>query len=145
MSPSSSGMDAVSAEVAVEVPFHHLDPMRIVWHGRYVEYFEVARCKLLERIGYTYDDMGRSGYLWPIIDLRLQYVRPAHFGQRLIVRATLREYENRLKIRYEIRDAETGVRVTKGYTSQVAVRIADGVMLMSSPAVLVERVQGLTQ
>ena len=128
-----------STEVVIQVPFHDLDPMQIVWHGRYAQYFEVARCKLLEEIGYSYKDMNESGYSWPIIDMRIQYVRPARFNQKLIVRATLKEYQNRLKIRYEIRDVENGERVTKGYTSQVAVRISDGVMLMSSPDVLLRK------
>ena len=92
-------------EVTIDVPFHDLDPMQIVWHGRYAQYFEVARCKLLEQIGYTYQDMKNSGYAWPIIDMRIPYVKSARFDQKLIVRATLKEYEHRLKIRYEIRDA----------------------------------------
>lgn len=129
----------ISTEVVIQVPFHDLDPMQIVWHGRYAQYFEVARCKLLEEIGYSYKDMSESGYSWPIIDMRIQYVRPARFNQKLIVRATLKEYQNRLKIRYEIRDVASGERVTKGYTSQVAVRISDGVMLMSSPDVLLRK------
>ena len=128
-----------STEVAIQVPFHDLDPMQIVWHGRYAQYFEVARCKLLEEIGYSYKDMNESGYSWPVIDMRIQYVRPARFNQKLIVRATLKEYQKRLKIRYEIRDVVSGERVTKGYTSQVAVRISDGVMLMSSPDVLLRK------
>ncbi|MCZ6618968.1 MAG: thioesterase family protein [Gammaproteobacteria bacterium] len=131
-----------SAEVTIVVPFHDLDPMQIVWHGRYVQYFEVARCKLLEQIGYTYEDMKVSGYAWPIIDMRIQYVSSARFNQRLIVRATVKEYEHRLKIRYEIRDADSGNRVTKGYTCQVAVRISDGAMLMSSPDVLLQKLGG---
>jgi acyl-CoA thioester hydrolase len=128
------------ATISIEVPFHDLDPMQIVWHGRYPQYFEIARCRLLEQIGYSYEDMHASGYAWPIIDMRIQYVRPARFHQKLDVTATLREYENRLKIRYEIHDAVTGERITKGYTCQVAVRIADGTMLMSSPEVLQNKV-----
>ena len=128
-----------SVEVLIDVPFHDLDPMKIVWHGRYAQYFEVARCKLFEQIEYTYQDMEESGYAWPIIDMRIQYVRPARFNQRLRVCATLKEYEHRLKIGYEIRDADTGDRITKGYTCQVAVRISDGAMLMSSPVVLLKK------
>ena len=134
---------ACHAEVTIEVPFHDLDPMQIVWHGRYAQYFEIARCKLLEQIGYTYEDMRESGYAWPVIDMRIQYVRPACFNQKLVVRAELREYEHRLKIRYEIRDADSGARITKGYTSQVAVRLSDGVMLMASPEALVSKLCAL--
>ena len=133
----------LTARVRVVVPFHDLDPMQIVWHGRYAEYFEIARCALLEQIDYGYQTMRDSGYAWPIIDMRVQYVRPARFNQRLDVSASLTEYEHRLKIRYEIRDADTAERVTKGYTCQVAVRLADGAMLLSSPDVLVHKVAAL--
>jgi acyl-CoA thioester hydrolase len=131
------------ATVQVVVPFHDLDPMQIVWHGRYAQYFEIARCALLEQLDYGYEAMRDSGYAWPIIDLRIQYVRPARFNQRLAVSAVLKEYEHRLKIRYEIRDADSGERVTKGYTSQVAVRLDDGAMLLTSPDVLVRKVAPL--
>ena len=133
----------LQAQVRIEIPFHDLDPMNIVWHGRYAQYFEIARCALLEQIGYAYEDMRASGYAWPIIDLRIRYVRPASFKQQLIVTATLQEYENRLKIGYEICDAESGERVTKGYTCQVAVRISDGTMLLSSPDALLKKIATL--
>lgn len=135
----------LKADVIVEVPFHDLDPMQIVWHGRYAQYFEIARCALLEQVGYGYDTMRESDYSWPVIDMRIQYVRPARFRQKLKVQATLKEYENRLKIRYEIRDLETDERVTKGYTCQVAVRNDDGAMLMSSPAAVIEKLAPLFQ
>lgn len=134
---------ALCAEALVDVPFHDLDPMQIVWHGRYAQYFEIARCKLLEQIGYTYQDMRESGYVWPIIDMRIQYVRPARFNQKLLVQARIKEYEHRLKIRYEIQDAASRERITKGYTCQVAVRLTDGVMLMASPDVLVDKLRAL--
>ena len=41
------------AEVEMQVQFFDLDPMEIVWHGRYVKYLEVVRCALLDSIGYN--------------------------------------------------------------------------------------------
>jgi acyl-CoA thioester hydrolase len=129
-----------SAEIGVRVAFYDLDPMNVVWHGRYPQYFELARCELLERIGYGYEAMASSGYAWPVIDLRIRYARPARYGQQLRVRAQIAEYEHRLRITYEIRDAKSGERVTRGYTSQVAVRLSNGEMLMASPAPLLEAI-----
>ena len=34
------------AETETQVPFNHLDPMEIVWHGHYVNYLERARSAL---------------------------------------------------------------------------------------------------
>ena len=127
------------AEVEIRVPFHDLDPVGIVWHGNYAKYFEIARCALLDSFDYGYDRMRESGYLWPVIDLQIRYVRPANFTQLLKVRATLVEWEHRLLIDYLIRDAVTSERLTKGRTSQVAVIVATNEMLLASPDVLFER------
>ena len=33
--------------VELEVPFHHVDALGVVWHGHYLEYLEPARTALL--------------------------------------------------------------------------------------------------
>jgi acyl-CoA thioester hydrolase len=71
----------------------------------------------------------------------VKFTRPTVFGQRIRVVATLQEYENRLKISYEITDAESGVRVTKGYTTQVAVDNATEELCFVSPDVLIEKIR----
>lgn len=124
------------AETEIEIQFYDLDPMQIVWHGNYVKYLEVARCALLDKIGYNYNQMRDSGYAWPVIDINLRYIGSAVFGQRIKLRAEIVEYENRLKIDYLITDAATGKRLTRASTSQVAVSIATGEMCFVSPDVL---------
>src|SRR2546425_13138340 len=85
-----------SAEIEVVPAFYDLDPMEIVWHGHYVKYMELARCALLERFDYGYPQMRASGYAWPVVDLRVKYLRSASFAQRIKVRAEIVEWENRL-------------------------------------------------
>jgi acyl-CoA thioester hydrolase len=127
------------AEVEMQVQFFDLDPMQIVWHGNYVKYLEVARCALLESVGYNYMQMKDSGYMWPVIDLNLRYVGSAAFGQRIKVQASIVEWENRLKIDYLITEAATGKRLTRASTTQVAVDLASGAMQFVSPPVLFEK------
>jgi acyl-CoA thioester hydrolase len=128
-----------AAQVALSVPFHDLDPAGIAWHGHYAKYFELARCELLAQFNYNYDQMGLSGYLWPVIDMRIKYVRPLTFGRKILVKAMLREYEYRLRIEYLITDAVSGERLTRGSTVQVAVNIATQEMCLMSPPVLLQR------
>lgn len=127
------------AEVEMQVQFFDLDPMEIVWHGRYVKYLEVVRCALLDRIDYNYPQMKASGYAWPVIDMQLRYIAPATFGQRLRLRADIVEWENRLKIDYLITDADSGKRLNRASTTMVAVDIATGEMCFASPAVLMQK------
>lgn len=133
-------LGVLHVDTEVQVPFFDVDSMNVVWHGHYVKYLEVARCALLDHIGHNYTQMLESGYAWPVIDLQLRYVRGAVFGQKLRVRASLVEWENRLKIHYLISDAVTGERMTRGSSVQVAVEIASREMQLASPKVFVDAV-----
>jgi len=127
------------AEIEIQVQFFDLDPMQIVWHGNYVKYLEVVRCALFDKIDYNYAEMGASGFSWPVIDMQLRYIHSAVFGQRLKLRADIVEWENRLKIDYLITDAESGARLTRASTTQVAINMASGEMCFVSPPVLLKK------
>jgi acyl-CoA thioester hydrolase len=129
----------LSHEVEVVPAFYDIDPMEIVWHGHYVKYLEVARTALLGKFDYDYPRMRESGYGWPIVDMRLKYVRPAELGQRLTVRAEIVEWENRLRIEYLIRDTASGAKLTQASTIQVAVDMRTREMQYVCPPVLWER------
>lgn len=131
----------LSAQVEVDVLFHDADPMGVTWHGNYFRYLEAARAALLGKIGYGYLEMVESGYLWPIVEAHIKYSKPTSFGQRLAVRATLEEYENRLKISYVVTECGSGERVTTAWTTQAAVLKDGGEMCFASPQVLLEKVR----
>lgn len=133
----------IHADTQVLVPFFDVDTMHVVWHGHYVKYLEVARCALLDKLGHNYNQMLESGYAWPVIDLQLRYVRGAVFGQTLNVRASLVEWENRLKINYLITDLASGERLTRASSVQVAVEIASREMQLASPKVFIDAVERL--
>lgn len=132
---SAAGRD-LSHEIDITPAFFDIDVMEIVWHGHYVKYLEVARSALLAKFGYDYPQMRASGFAWPIVDMRLKYVRPASYGQPLKVRAEIVEWENRLRIEYLIRDAQTGKKLNSAYTIQVAVDMATQEMRFVCPEVL---------
>lgn len=136
-------MQIIEAEAVIKVPFHDIDMVSMAWHGHYAKYFETARNELFDKLGYNHTEMLDSGYVWPVIDMRIQYVKPVKFGMNIKVRARLAEYENRLKVDYLITDADSGVKLTKGYTCQVAVDMKSGEMRLRSPDVIFEKL-GLT-
>ncbi len=133
----------IEAELIVKANFYDLDPMEVVWHGNYARYLEDARCALLDHIGYNYSEMRSSGYAWPIVDMRIKYIRPIHFNQQVRVIATLMEYENRIRIEYRLHDVDDGELLTKAQTIQVAVALDTEEMCFESPAVLIKKVQKL--
>ncbi|QPK62195.1 acyl-CoA thioesterase [Methylomonas sp. LL1] len=129
----------IRAEVELTVPFFDIDMLGIAWHGHYCKYIEVARCAMLDSIDYGYMAMKDTGYVWPIVDMQLRFVRPARFEQRIRVSAELVEWEYRMKIKYQISDAESGEVLAKGHTIQAAVNASSGEMSYASPAVFLEK------
>lgn len=133
--------NALTSSVLMTPSFQDADPMGVVYHGNYFRFFEEARRVMLDKIGYNYRAMEASGYMWPIIDVRVKYIKPIPFDLTVRVEATLTEWENRLKVDYVIYHAETGARLTKGYTMQVAVDIQTEEMCFVSPKALTDRVE----
>jgi acyl-CoA thioester hydrolase len=129
----------LSNEIEITPAFFDVDVMEIVWHGHYVKYLEMARCALLQKFDYDYPQMRDSGYAWPIVDMRLKYVRPATYGQPIVVRAEVTEWENRLRLDYLLRDKATGRKINTAYTIQVAVDMKTRERCYVSPKVLWER------
>lgn len=126
------------ADVVLTVSFHDCDPMGVVWHGNYFRFFEVAREALLRSINYSYAEMAASGYVWPVVDTRVKYRHPLRCEEMIRVSARITEFENRLRIDYEVRNA-AGQITTKAHTLQVAVEQESQAMCFVSPDILLER------
>lgn len=131
--------NCLTASVEIRIPFFDLDPAGVAWHGRYFQYFELARCELLEGVNYSYEEMANSGYLWPVADASVRYTRPLTLNKTVRVTACLREWEMRLVFDYMIED-EAGVVYTKARTVQVPVDAATLELTLGSPHVLIDNV-----
>lgn len=126
----------------IQVPFFDVDPMQIVWHGNYVKYLEVARCAFLDSIGYSYDEMGRRGFSWPIVKMDLKYIRPARFGQTIRIDMAIVEIDTCLRIDYTLSDEQTGEKLTRASTTQAAVSLETGETQFQTPESWLEAVRG---
>lgn len=124
-----------------QVAFNEMDPMGVVWHGNYVNYFELARSALLAKIGLTYTDMQQRGHYWPVVKLRCKYIKSATLDQRLAITAELKDYTNSLTMSFIIRDAESGDILTKGETMQMAVDVRTGSTSIVNPDYFIELVK----
>jgi acyl-CoA thioester hydrolase len=132
--------NCLTASESMRVPFHDVDPAEVVWHGRYFKYFEAARSSLMDSLGYSYAAMVQSGYVWPVVDTSVRFVRPLVLGQRFVVTACLREWEIRLLIDYKV-VGDDGVLCTKAQTIQVPIDVRTKELRIGSPPILIEKVR----
>ncbi|KHT50317.1 acyl-CoA thioesterase [Vibrio sinaloensis] len=131
---------ALESEVTLITSFQDADPMGVIYHGNFFRFFEEARRVLMDKIDYGYLKMNESGYMWPIIDTRVKYVKAIPFNHQIRVHAKLTEWENRLRVDYVIYDAQTNQRMCKAHTTQVAVSIKEQEMCFASPKVFIDKV-----
>jgi acyl-CoA thioester hydrolase len=136
-----SGERQLWAETEFRVEFYDVDSMRVAWHGAYPKFFELGRCALLDRLGYGYDEMEASGYAWPVVSMSLKYMKPLAFKQVARVKATLLDYDNRIRLGFLIYDPKDGTSYTKGESVQMAVDMKSGESLLACPECFLSRVR----
>ena len=141
----SNGPYNIFSEVETAIEFFDVDSLRVVWHGNYINYFEIGRRALLEQIGYCYEEMEKSGYAFPVSEISVKYIGSLKFRDRARIKAILVEYENRLRIQYEIRNAQTGTLTTKGVSTQMAYDIKTGDSCFVCPKALADKVETIIQ
>lgn len=127
------------AETFITVQFYDLDPMNVVWHGNYIKYLETARCDLLSKIGYDYDNMREDGIAYPVATMDLKFIKPCTFNQKLRVVSSVEEIEPCLIIKYMIYDALTGEKLFKAKTMQICIDVHSKESVYSAPERLKEK------
>lgn len=101
------------------VRYRECDPMGIVYHAHYVDYFEYARTEALREMGLAYKTLEDSGVIMPVVDLSVQYKRPAAYDDVLEITASFNEVPR--------------VRVPIDYTVH---RVADETLLVTGRVTL---------
>ncbi len=130
--PAEDAPPPLRAEVPRTVRFEEVDPVSIVWHGRYASYFEDARVALSDRYGIGYLDCHARGVVTPIRMMHVDYLRPLRFRETFRVEAILHWSETaRLNMEFVIRNG-AGEVTTTGYTVQMMLD-ADGNVLLVPP------------
>lgn len=100
------------------VRYRECDPMSVVYHTHYLDYFEAARTEALREMGLAYKELEEAGITMPVIDLALQYKRPAQYDDLLEITASFDEIPRmRVRIDYEVRRAGEAEVLTQGHVT----------------------------
>lgn len=127
--------------VEVEVPFHDVDALGIVWHGHYYKYFELARTRLLRSVGLDAGDVIGPRFRFVVVESHCRYVAALRYGDQVKVSAWFSDLRHRIRIVYEAVNLATGKRAAKGHTI-LATTDLEGRLLLETPRGIVERIGG---
>lgn len=131
---------APGVAVELQVPFHDVDALHIVWHGHYLKYLEIARTELMRSHRLDVADLVEAGFGQMVIETKCRYAFPLRYGDRFRVEAWFNDVENRLNVGFEITNLTHNRRSLHGHTILVTVDGA-GRMLLETPDELLRRLR----
>jgi len=108
-----------SHKLQIRVRYGETDQMGYVYYGNYAQYFEMGRVEWLRSLGTSYKRMEDSGIMLPVLNLNIDYKKPAKYDDLLTLKTTLLKKPSvRIEFGFEIYN-EGQELLTKGYTSLV--------------------------
>ena len=80
-----------SFETKIRVRYGETDQMSFVYYGVYAQYYEVGRVELLRSLGLNYKELEEMGFALPVVNLNINYKKPAYYDDELTIRTTIKE------------------------------------------------------
>jgi acyl-CoA thioester hydrolase len=92
--------------VPLDVYYFDTDAGGVVHNIAYLRMVEIARSQLAEKLGWTLEEMNRTGYVAVVARTEIDYLKPARLGDKLLITAELVRLEKiRSFMRFEITSA----------------------------------------
>ncbi len=88
--------------------YSETDKMGYVYHGRFLEYFEVARTEFIREAGLPYKELEDKGIMLPVRRAEMEFKRPVFYDELIDVSMILYEDPDvRLNTYYKITTADS--------------------------------------
>lgn len=98
------------------------DRSQVVYHGNYLRYFEFGRTSLMRDLAYPYLEVEQSGFLYPVIEIGIQYYSPVRYDDQVCIHTRPAELERvRIKFNYIITHDKAHEIVCIGFTRHCAI------------------------
>jgi len=78
----------ISFTSEIRVRFTETDPLGIVWHGNYIQYFEDGREAFGREYGISYLEQKANGYTSPIVKSSCEHKLPLRYGDVATIKST---------------------------------------------------------
>ncbi|VVM05701.1 acyl-CoA thioesterase [Methylacidimicrobium tartarophylax] len=114
-------------ETRLKVYYFDTDAAGVVHNVAYLRLIEVARSELAETLGWSLQEMGRTGLVPVLVRTEIDYLRPARLGEDLSIESRLTRLERvRFVIESVIRKRGEPDDLVRCRQTLVTVRLANG-------------------
>ena len=95
--------------------YYETDQMGIIHHSNYIRWFEEARLSCLKQMGLSYESMEERGIMIPVLSVSCQYKSAVRYDDKIVIYVSITQFNGvKMKVAYEVRDAESGELRTTG-------------------------------
>lgn len=92
----------IKTETTLRVRYAETDQMGYVYYGNYAQYYEVGRVEAMRSLGFSYKEMEERGILMPVINLNVNYKKPALYDDEVRIVTMVKTLPNvRITFEYE--------------------------------------------
>ena len=84
------------------VRYAEIDRMGLVYHSRYIEWFEAARTEMLRDRGLAYNDLEAGGLSLPVVEVKARFIKPVRYDD-LVTIHTCVEHVSRVRLHLSYR------------------------------------------
>ena len=93
----------ITSSTDIEVRYAETDMMGIVHHASYLPWLEIARGNLLKERGISYSKLEESGILLPVVEIKMNYRRPATYDDIVTINSIIKERPfAKIRVDYEL-------------------------------------------
>jgi acyl-CoA thioester hydrolase len=99
------------------VRYGETDQMGFAYYGNYAQYFEIGRTEWLRKLGITYKKMEENGIMLPVMNLNINFLKPAKYDDLLTLKTTLIKIPSaKIEFSYEVFNEENELLTTANTT-----------------------------
>ncbi len=103
----------------IRVRYGETDQMGYVYYGNYAAYFEIGRVEWLRNFGISYKEMENNGIMLPVLNLNVNYIKPAKYDDLITIKTSLRKLPSvKIEFDFEIFNEQNEL-LTTAYVSLV--------------------------
>jgi len=124
----------IHASVKHRIPFHDVDSMKVVWHGYYFKYFEMARSALKKKLGIDVNEISELGYLMPVVSFDVRYSQTLIYDQEILIHAMIDDlFYPSVIVRYKISSLDEKTVFAEASSKQVYIEAHTKELCLSLP------------
>jgi len=112
----------------LELRYSDTDQMGVIYNANYLTYFMQGREKFAQELGYDYLDFEASGYIFPVREVQVSYLKSIYLKDEVYVETKIHELSKIKVVYYHEIKTKSGELKSTGYTTVVCVSRNTGII-----------------